>query len=181
MRLQADGRNLIDTTIGKRFAPHAEALYIAERQARKEIEERNKLQQSLHMMKSLRLEKEMREAASEAHQEKAAIIATNISSVPGSERSIIIGKRVEEDKDINAALKERDAIRHQRKREIERDRRMEVAGKKKSKLLRDEDRDISEKLALGQTQVNTKDNIFDHRLYNLTSKIDTGVAEADDD
>ena len=173
MRLQADGRNLIDTTIGKRFAPHAEALYIAERQARKEIEERNKLQQSLHMMRSLRMEKEMLEAASEAHHEKAAIIATNISSLPGSERNLIIGKRENADTDINAAMKERDAIRIQRKKEIERDRRMEVAGKKKNKLARDEDRDISEALALGQSQVSSKDNIFDHRLFNQTTAADT--------
>ena len=45
--------------------------------------------------------------------------------------------------------KERDEIRHQRKREIERDRRFEVAGKKKSKTTRDEERDVSEKIALG--------------------------------
>lgn len=32
---------------------------------------------------------------------------------------------------------------------MERDRRMEVAGKKKSKTERDDDRDISEKIALG--------------------------------
>lgn len=58
-------------------------------------------------------------------------------------------KRTAEEKDIEEAKRERDALRHQRKREIERDRRMEVAGKKKSKTERDDDRDISEKIALG--------------------------------
>jgi len=40
-------------------------------------------------------------------------------------------------------------LRYQRRREIERDRRMEVAGKRTSKTMRDEERDVSEKIALG--------------------------------
>jgi SNW domain-containing protein 1 len=59
-------------------------------------------------------------------------------------------KRSREEKELEEAKKERDALRYQRKREIERDRRMEVAGKKNSKSLRDEERDVSEKIALGQ-------------------------------
>jgi len=58
-------------------------------------------------------------------------------------------KRSREEKELEEAKKERDELRHQRKREIERDRRMEVAGKKNSKSLRDDERDISEKIALG--------------------------------
>lgn len=58
-------------------------------------------------------------------------------------------KRSNDDRKIEEAKRDRDALRHQRKREIERDRRMEVAGKKKDKSTRDEDRDISEKIALG--------------------------------
>ena len=41
-------------------------------------------------------------------------------------------------------------MRYERKREIERDRRLEVAGKKKEKQVRDRERDVGEKLALGQ-------------------------------
>jgi hypothetical protein len=63
---------------------------------------------------------------------------------------IISGKkRNREERELEEAKKERDELRYQRKREIERDRRMEVAGKKKSKTTRDEERDISEKIALG--------------------------------
>lgn len=46
-------------------------------------------------------------------------------------------KRTGEDKELEEAKRERDALRYQRKREIERERRMEVAGKKKSKTERD--------------------------------------------
>jgi SNW domain-containing protein 1 len=70
-------------------------------------------------------------------------------------------KRSRAEKDFEEAKKERDDIRHQRKREIERDRRMEVAGKKKSKTTRDEERDISEKIALGQAQPSSRETMFD--------------------
>ena len=44
MRLQADGRDLQDNaTINERHAHFADALYAAERQARKETEERSKM------------------------------------------------------------------------------------------------------------------------------------------
>ena len=43
MRLQADGRGLHDTTVNERHAQFADALYAAERQARKETTERNKI------------------------------------------------------------------------------------------------------------------------------------------
>jgi len=41
MRLQADGRNLQDISVNSRHAAFADAIYAAERQARKETEERN--------------------------------------------------------------------------------------------------------------------------------------------
>jgi SNW domain-containing protein 1 len=43
---------------------------------------------------------------------------------------------------------------------------MEVAGKKKSKTTRDEERDISEKIALGQAQPTSREAMFDQRLFN---------------
>ena len=48
------------------------------------------------------------------------------------------------------------------KREIERDRRLEVARNKKSKAARDNERDISEKIALGQAQPTVnEENMYD--------------------
>lgn len=43
MRLQADGRGLQDATVNERHALFADALYAAERQARKETEHRSKI------------------------------------------------------------------------------------------------------------------------------------------
>lgn len=47
MRLQADGRSLQHTTINSRHAQMADVLYAAERQARKEAEERNQIQHTI--------------------------------------------------------------------------------------------------------------------------------------
>ena len=42
-------------------------------------------------------------------------------------------KRTMADRELEEAKRERDDLRHQMKKELERDRRMEVAGKKKTK------------------------------------------------
>lgn len=57
---------------------------------------------------------------------------------------------------------------------------MEVAGKKKSKTTRDEERDISEKIALGQAQPSSRETMFDQRLFNQVSGLDTGFGHEDD-
>lgn len=136
-------------------------MYAAEKQARKEVEERNKVQETVKLALAAKKEREIREAATLARAEKAGLMASSISKFNSelrkngsssiSESEIHSGKRrSREERELEEAKKERDALRHQRKREIERDRRMEVAGKKNSKSMRDEERDISEKIALGQ-------------------------------
>ena len=164
-------------------------MYAAEKQARKEVEERNKVQETIKMALAAKREREIREAATLARAEKAGLMASSISkfnselrkdetSVRDSETSG--KKRSREERELEEAKKERDALRYQRKREIERDRRMEVAGKKNSKSMRDEERDISEKIALGQAQPSSRETMFDQRLFNQTSGLDTGFGEDDD-
>lgn len=144
-------------------------MYAAEKQARKEVDERNKVQETIRMALAAKKEREIREAATLARAEKAGLMASSISkfnselrkdgsqtddhdisSRRDSESHVSGKKRSREEKELEEAKKERDALRYQRKREIERDRRMEVAGKKNSKSMRDEERDVSEKIALGQ-------------------------------
>jgi len=72
---------------------------------------------------------------------------------------------------------DRDKIREDRKRDRERDHRMEALGHKKSKLSRDSDRDISEKIALGeQPQTASSETMYDQRLFNQTEGLDSGYA-----
>ena len=55
-----------------------------------------------------------------------------------------------------------------------------MAGTKKAKLTRDVDRDISEKIALGQAQPTSKDTMIDSRLYNQTTGLESGFKGEDD-
>jgi SNW domain-containing protein 1 len=78
-----------------------------------------------------------------------------------------MGKRSRREKDQEfdekreAEKKERDEIRRLLRKENERNRRREQAGLNKTKNERDADRDISEKIALGQAQPTTRDVMFD--------------------
>ena len=51
---------------------------------------------------------------------------------------------------------------------------MERAGLKKTKQQRDGERDISEKIALGQAQPSAKEAMFDQRLFNQTAGLNSG-------
>jgi len=168
-------------------------LYITEKQARKEIEERNKLQESIKMMDNIKKERELGEAAKEAREKKIAMAVSNISSVmthKTDDTDILIGKKTNRydepisqmsgyDQKLEDEKQERNKLRNIRKKEIERDRRIEVAGTKKAKLTRDVDRDISEKIALGQAQP-SKESMIDARLYNQVTGLESGFKEEED-
>ena len=85
-----------------------------------------------------------------------------------------------EDERRQQEKKERDEIRRLLRKENERTRRREQAGLNKTKNERDADRDISEKIALGQAQPTTRDVMFDQRLFNQTSGLGTGFADDED-
>ena len=76
----------------------------------------------------------------------------------------------------------RDEIREDRKRERERERRLDARdahGYKRSKVTRDKDRDISEKIALGMAKVTGGEAMYDQRLFNQDTGLDTGLAQED--
>lgn len=57
--------------------------------------------------------------------------------------------------------RDRDRIKAQRRREIVREDRMQRAGYKRTADERNADRDVSEKIALGQAQPTTKETMYD--------------------
>lgn len=64
---------------------------------------------------------------------------------------------------------ERDEIRHERQQERRRERNMaRMAPERRSKVQKDKERDISEKIALGipDPKVRTNETQFDQRLFN---------------
>ena len=97
-----------------------------------------------------------------------------------------MGKRSRREKDQEfdekreAEKKERDEIRRLLRKENERNRRREQAGLNKTKNERDADRDISEKIALGQAQPTTRDVMFDQRLFNQTSGLGAGFGDEEE-
>jgi SNW domain-containing protein 1 len=140
------------------------------------------------MNDNLKKEQELSEAAKEAREKKIALAVSNISSVlttKTDDTEILLGKkahRIEDsisDQKLEDEKQERNKLRNIRKREIERDRRIEVAGNKKAKLTRDVDRDISERIALGQAQP-TKETMVDARLYNQVTGLETGFKDEED-
>jgi len=84
------------------------------------------------------------------------------------------------EKDLNS-IKQRDMIGYIIEREKQQEVRQATSGHSKSKLLRDNQRDLSEKIALGQAQPTTSDVIHDSSLYNKTYGIGTGYSLDDEE
>ena len=106
----------------------------------------------------------MRDAASKAREEKNRLLVENTEGQVEKEE-------LSEQKVAEKGL--RDQVRYIRKREIEREKRIDDLGTKKSKVIRDEERDITEKIALGQAQPTQNELMFDQRLFNQNAGLDT--------
>lgn len=173
MRLSADGRTLKQHTINEKFAKFADTVYIAEQQARRENEERNQIQQSIAYKDYLRKEDDLRKKAMEAKLEKEKILREHMDAERGH------GDEKLTDAERNA-LRQRELLRRINEREQERELRMARAGINKSKMLRDAERDISEKVALGQAQPTISDSLIDQRLLNQNPGLDSGFKDDED-
>lgn len=160
MRLSADGRHLHDCTFSDRFPKLSESIYQAERTAREEVKAREDLQRKLLLKEGQSYEKKMQDVAAQARAERAQLLKLEK-----------LGKRERTPED-------RELLRYERGREVERDRRIEMA-KKKHKRDRNESREISEKIALGQTRP-TVSNELDQRLFNQNEGVDGGFGSDDE-
>ena len=164
MRLAADGRSLEQHTISDKFAKQAEALYIADRQARENIRLRNEIKDKIAYNEFEKEEKRLKTEADKAIREKKRILEEgNLGEgSPG-----LLGKRKAEDISKDEEKEQRDMLRHAMRNERIRNQRLEFAGKNKAKEVRKRERDITEKIALGQAQPTKSDQVmFDQRLYN---------------
>ncbi|CAL1406925.1 unnamed protein product [Linum trigynum] len=198
-RLAADGRGLQDVQINDNFAKLSEALYVAEQKAREAVAMRSKVQKEMMMKEKERKEQELRALAQKARAERTGTV---VAPPPSSMATPMDDMDTRGDYDTvrerqkDAPPKEsreereerlkRDKIREERKRERERERRLEAkdaAMGKKSKITRDRDRDISEKIALGGANVgNGKGGgevMYDQRLFNQEKGMDSGFATDD--
>ncbi|RVW38368.1 SNW/SKI-interacting protein [Vitis vinifera] len=165
-RLAADGRGLQEVQINDNFAKLSEALYVAEQKAREAVAMRSKVQKEMLMKEKERKEQELRALAQKARSERTGVPPPAAAPMPSEKSMMDSGDmrgdydRVrEKERDFPKETREereerlqREKIREERRRERERERRLEAkdaAMGKKSKITRDRDRDISEKISLG--------------------------------
>uniref|UniRef100_A0A3Q2HE76 SNW domain-containing protein 1 n=2 Tax=Laurasiatheria TaxID=314145 RepID=A0A3Q2HE76_HORSE len=162
-RLAADGRGLQTVHINENFAKLAEALYIADRRAREAVEMRAQVERKMAQKEKEKHEEKLREMAQKARERRAGI-KTHVEKEDGEAR-------------------ERDEIRHDRRKERQHDRNLSrAAPDKRSKLQRNENRDISEVIALGVPNPRTSNEVqYDQRLFNQSKGMDSGFAGGEDE
>ncbi|KAK7902552.1 mRNA splicing protein [Exophiala xenobiotica] len=182
-RLAADGRGLQDVTINDKFAQFAEALFTADRHAREEVKLRGQMQQKLAEKEKLAKEEHLREMARKAREERQSAAGgrrdsdsrrrSRSRSYSGSSG----GSRSDSEEE---GARERELARRERKQENERQLRQSRMGTEKriQMMAREQNRDISEKVALGLAKpTQNKETMYDSRLFNQTSGFDTGFNE----
>jgi len=86
----------------------------------------------------------------------------------------------EETREEREERRRREELREERRRERERERRLEAKdahGFKRSKITRDRDRDVSEKIALGMAKVTGGEAMYDQRLFNQDTGLASGLGD----
>jgi SNW domain-containing protein 1 len=184
-RLAADGRGLEDVQINDGFAQFSEALNLADRAAREEVRQRALMQQKLAEKEKAAREDHLRQLAQRAREERSGgggiterIVdeaGPSVTRANGANLAAAMagyGSDDEEEEDSESedeeAARERDRLREERRRERERDLRMSNMGteQRARMLAREENRDISEKVALGLAKPTSSADQIDSRLLN---------------
>ncbi|TKA24648.1 Pre-mRNA-processing protein 45 [Salinomyces thailandicus] len=199
-RLAADGRGLQDVTINDKFAQFAEALHTADRHAREEVQQRQRMQQRLAEKEKEQKEDNLRMLAQKARQEREAAITetkparkevrsrsrsldsrssydsrssrSRSSSYSRSpSRSDDGGERDRTQRERQRAEKRREAQREMRQKNMGHERRLQM-------MAREQNRDIGEKVALGLAKpTQNKETMYDSRLFNQSSGFAAGFNE----
>jgi SNW domain-containing protein 1 len=168
--------------INDNFAKFAESLYIADRHAREEVRQRSLMQQKLAQKEKEAKEENLRLLAQRAREERsgtaprpaqvqAAQMKSSLAVYGSDEESDADEPPSDEDEDEDAR-RVRDQMRQEKRQEREREMRMNNMGQEqRAKMLaRQQNRDISEKIALGLAKPTlSKESMLDSRLFNQES------------
>ncbi|KAK8809831.1 hypothetical protein WA158_000774 [Blastocystis sp. Blastoise] len=166
-RLAADGKGLQENIINDKFAFFSEGLRTAEATMREEVNQRNKIIRAQLEMQKKDKDEEYRQFALDIKKRNAEL---------ANQQKDLENETEEERK----ARHERDELRHERELERRREYNRKHSSRK-SKVERDEDRDISERIALGEASLTgLKGAQFDGRLYNNTEGVASNFG-ADDE
>lgn len=181
-RLAADGRGLQQTHINENFAKLSEALYIADRKAREEVEMRAQMEKKIAQKEKEKKEENLRMLAKKAREERAGIRPSGLG-----ERSPSRTRRSSDGSDSESEsseddIEDRNEIRRERHRDRQRERNIaRAAPDKRSRLERERERDISEQIALGvaNPRASLNEVQFDQRLFNQSKGVGTGFGDED--
>lgn len=199
-RLAADGRGLQDVTINDKFAQLSEALSSADRHAREEVQQRAKMQQRLAEKEKEAKEENLRQLAMKARADKEAAMSQRRGLARGRSRSRSIDSRSSRSsrsyssdsrsrsrsrsrsggRDDEKDRREREKARADRKRDAQREMRQKNMGHERrlQMMAREQNRDISEKVALGLAKpTQNKEAMYDSRLFNQSSGFAAGFNE----
>ncbi|EGE82142.1 pre-mRNA-processing protein 45 [Blastomyces dermatitidis ATCC 18188] len=186
-RLAADGRGLQDVSINDKFAQFAEALFTADRHAREEVKQRAQMQQKLAEKEKAQKEEHLRQLAQKAREARSAGTSrqesrarTRSRSASGSRSPSPYSSRSATPSEDEEAARERERRRRQQRQEDERQLRQSRMGTERriQMMAREQNRDISEKVALGLAKpTQSKETMYDSRLFNQSSGFDSGFNE----
>ncbi|TKA69688.1 Pre-mRNA-processing protein 45 [Friedmanniomyces simplex] len=187
-RLAADGRGLQDVTINDKFAQFAEALHTADRHAREEVQQRQRMQQRLAEKEKEAKEEHLRMLAQKARQDREAAVSGRRPSTrdarsrsrSADSRSSYSGSFRSPSPDPDTDLRERERQRADRRQAAQRELRQKNMGHERriQMLAREQNRDVSEKVALGLAKpTQSKETMYDSRLFNQTSGFSAGFNE----
>lgn len=171
MRISADGRNTSDPRINERFLSFSNALYQSEKQGRKALEEKKRIQQTLAHEELIKREEKIKREIEKTKREKDSLFQKSV-----------IESKIESDEDSDGekeAEEKRGLIRKMIKKNAEREVRMKNMGSNRRKEIRDVERDLAEKIALGQ-KVEGKGVVeIDDRVADLVPGLDSGFKGED--
>ncbi|OAA40028.1 SKI-interacting protein, SKIP [Metarhizium rileyi] len=182
-RLAADGRGLQDISINDKHAQFAEAVEMAERHAREEVQQRALMQQRLAEKEKAQKDENLRALAQKAREERAGAGRGRKQSADSRDsrsrsRSYSGSDSASESED--SEIREREEARREKRKEEERKLRQNRMGAERriQVMAREQNRDISEKIALGLAKpTQSKETMYDSRLFNQSSGFDSGFNE----
>ncbi|SPN98878.1 probable puff-specific nuclear protein Bx42 [Cephalotrichum gorgonifer] len=181
-RLAADGRGMQEVAINDKFAQFSESLFMADRHAREEVRQRAIMQQRLAEKEKAQKEENLRTLAAKAREEgaqgggRSRRSRSRSRSRSGSESY----SGSDSDDSDESGRREREKARQERRREDERKLRQSRMGAERrvQVMAREQNRDISEKIALGLAKpTQSKESMYDARLFNQTSGMMAGINE----
>jgi SNW domain-containing protein 1 len=175
-KLLAARPNVEDVTINDKFSQLADALHTADRHARDEVQKRAAMQQLLAEKAKAQKEEELRALAQKARNDRTAASRRRSSLSDGSRSRSRSSSVSSQDSDVRERENARKERQHERQKALRQsrmgtERRMQM-------LAREQNRDISEKIALGLAKpTQSSESMYDSRLFNQSSGFDSGFNE----